>query len=81
MRNQKNMNRRQFVEKAVGVAGASLAFPYIVPSAALGVNGAVAPSDRVTMGFIGVGLMGQNHFERWRNPARTYAATPSPCRS
>jgi predicted dehydrogenase len=55
------MNRRQFVEKALGVAGASLAFPYIVPATALGREGAVAPSDRVTMGFIGVGNMGQNH--------------------
>ena len=61
MRNEKGMNRRQFVEKAVGVAGASLAFPYIVPSSALGANGAVAPSNRVTMGFIGVGGMGQAH--------------------
>jgi len=61
MRKELNMNRRQFVEKAAGVAGASLAFPYIVPSSALGRGGAVAPSERVTLGFIGVGLMGQNH--------------------
>ncbi|HZP00964.1 MAG TPA: Gfo/Idh/MocA family oxidoreductase [Terriglobia bacterium] len=53
--------RRQFLKRAAGVAGASAAFPYIVPSSALGLNGAVAPSDRVTMGFIGVGLMGQAH--------------------
>jgi predicted dehydrogenase len=59
MRNEKGMNRRQFVEKAVGVAGASLVFPSIVPSSALGANGAVAPGNRVTVGFIGVGLMGQ----------------------
>jgi predicted dehydrogenase len=67
MRNQNNMNRRQFVEKAAGVAGASLAFPSIVPSAVLGGNGATAASDRVTLGFIGVGLMGQNHLHPFMN--------------
>jgi hypothetical protein len=59
------MNRRHFVGKAVGVAGASLAFPYIAPSSALGLDGAVAPSDRVTMGFIGVGLMGQEYLKEF----------------
>jgi len=52
--------RRQFLKRAAGVAGASVAFPYIAPSSALGLNGTVAPSDRVTVGFIGVGNMGQN---------------------
>jgi predicted dehydrogenase len=54
-------NRRQFLKRAAGVAGASVAFPYIVPSSALGLNGAVAPSDRVTLGFIGVGNRGQSY--------------------
>ena len=54
-------NRRQFLKRAAGVASASLAFPHIVPSSALGRDGAVAPSDRVTMGFIGVGGMGQEY--------------------
>jgi predicted dehydrogenase len=61
MSNKSQTNRRQFLTRAAGVAGASLAFPYIVPSSALGLDGAVAPSDRVTLGFIGVGNMGQNH--------------------
>ena len=54
-------NRRNFLKKTTGVTGASLAFPHIISSSVLGLDGAVAPSDRVTMGFIGVGLMGQNH--------------------
>ena len=61
MSNKSQTSRRQFLRRAAGVAGASLAFPYIVPSSALGLDGAVAPSDRVTLGFIGVGNMGQDH--------------------
>ena len=36
-------------------------FPYIIPSKALGANGAVPPSERIAMGFIGVGSMGGGH--------------------
>src|SRR5271157_2117560 len=61
MSNKSQTNRRQFLRRAAGVAGASLAFPCIVPSSALGLDGAVAPSDRITLGFIGVGTMGQAH--------------------
>jgi len=61
MSDRSKTGRRQFLKRAVGVAGASVAFPHIVPSSALGLNGAVAPSNRVTVGFIGVGNMGQNH--------------------
>jgi predicted dehydrogenase len=60
MSDESKTGRRQFLKRTAGVAGASMAFPYIVPGSALGFDGALAPSDRVTMGFIGVGLMGQN---------------------
>ena len=54
-------NRRQFLKimggAALGVAG----FPYVVPSSVLGANGAVPPSERIAMGFIGVGSMGGGH--------------------
>jgi predicted dehydrogenase len=62
MSNALKADRRQFLSRAAGFAGASLAFPHIVPSTALGRGGAVAPSERVTLAFIGVGNMGQNHF-------------------
>lgn len=39
----------------VGLAG----FPYFVPSSALGKGNATAPSNRVVIGSIGVGLMGR----------------------
>jgi predicted dehydrogenase len=60
MSDKSKTGRRQFLKRAAGVVGVSVAFPYIVPSSALGLDGAVAPSNRVTLGFIGVGNMGQN---------------------
>lgn len=58
---QRSMNRRNFLKGlcsgTLGVAG----FPYIVPSLALVASGAVPPSEKVVMGFIGVGSMGGGH--------------------
>ncbi len=48
------MKRRTFLKTAV----AALSFPSIVPASALGKNGAVAPSDRIVMGCIGLGGQG-----------------------
>ncbi len=54
------LSRRSFLKKgAVATAAASL-FPTVVPASVLGRNGAVAPSDRIVMGLIGAGGMG-NH--------------------
>ena len=44
--------------RAPPLAGAALAFPTIVPSTVLGRN---APSNRITMGLIGMGLMMGSH--------------------
>lgn len=42
-------------------AGASAAaFPYIIPSSALGADGNVAPSNRIALGFIGLGKQGRD---------------------
>jgi len=53
--------RRDFI-KAIGAgaagAGIVLGFPTIVPAAALGKDGKVAPGNRIVMGSIGVGGMG-----------------------
>lgn len=48
------VSRRDFL-KASTVVGASLALPYIVPAS---VFGDAAPSERITVGCIGVGRMG-----------------------
>src|ERR1035437_7942769 len=67
MSDKPKTGRCQFLKSAAAVAGASVAFPSIVPSSALGLNGAVPPSDRVTMGFIGVGNMGQEYLRAFIN--------------
>jgi len=51
------MTRRAFLR---GTASA-VAVPYLVGSSALGGNGRSAPSERVNMGFIGLGGQGSGH--------------------
>jgi hypothetical protein len=54
-------SRRRFLRDALAGAGAAIALPTIVPAAALGRNGATPPSERIGMGFIGVGGQGAGH--------------------
>ena len=54
MGKSEKINRRKFVGSA---AAASLAFT-VVPSNVLGGNGHVAPSDKLTIGYIGCGTQG-----------------------
>jgi len=49
-----SMNRRHFLRGATAAA----VFPYIIPASARGAGGAVAPSNRITLGCIGMGRMG-----------------------
>ena len=51
------ISRRGFLATAL----AASAGPIIIPSRALGRDGAVAPSERITMGFIGLGGQGSGH--------------------
>ena len=51
------LGRREFLQ-ATAMAGAALAAPSIVPASALGKNGAVAPSERIILGGIGIGGRG-----------------------
>lgn len=46
--------RRSFIQKSIAL-GAAASTPVVVPSSALGRNGQVAPSERITMGIIGIG--------------------------
>ena len=57
MSNQKRLSRRSFV-KAAAIGAAA---PLVVPASVLGRDGKDAPSNRVTLGCIGVGGRG------WRN--------------
>jgi predicted dehydrogenase len=49
---------RRTVLRGLGAGAAALALPAVVPSSALGVGGATAPSARITMGLIGAGGRG-----------------------
>lgn len=53
-RSDSSLSRRSFLKGAAAVA----AFPAIIPSTALGRDGAVAPSERIVMASIGVGGQG-----------------------
>ena len=49
--------RRRFLKGAAAAAGLG-AFPWIIPSSALGNSGTVAPSERTVMASIGLGIQG-----------------------
>ncbi len=55
------LSRRGFLRGTIVAAVGAGSFPYVVPSSALGKAGAVAPSERIVMGSIGVGGMGTNN--------------------
>ena len=52
------VSRRHFMKASLAVAGAASVAPMIIPSSALGLDGAVAPSERVVVGGIGIGNRG-----------------------
>jgi hypothetical protein len=54
------ISRRTFIGRAAAVAGAFSA-PAIIPASALGADGHTAPSNRITVGQIGLGRMGVGH--------------------
>ncbi len=54
----KKLNRRQSL-KTVAAAGAACFMPTIIPASALGRGGAVAPSERIVLGGIGLGARGE----------------------
>ena len=48
-------SRRGFIRRAASTACLAAVAPQIVPSSVLGADGQVAPSNRITVGFIGTG--------------------------
>ena len=50
--------RRRFLKAAISAASAAVMAPTIIPSSALGLDGAVAPSERIIVGGIGIGNRG-----------------------
>jgi predicted dehydrogenase len=54
------LSRRCFLRKAVPTMAGCMALPVFIPDSAWGGNGHVAPSNRITVGCIGVGGHGTN---------------------
>ena len=51
-----SLTRRRFLGSAARGAAAAVAMPYFIPAAALGRDGATAPSNRINIGCIGMGI-------------------------
>ena len=68
------LDRRQFLSHAGKAAAASMFFPYIIPSAVLGRSGAVAPSNRIAIGCIGLGIRGTRNMREFLQQADVHIA-------
>jgi len=68
MTNVNRISRRQFFRRAAGTALGTISFPYIVSSS---VFGASAPSERITLGFIGTGKQSQHLMRSFLNSPGT----------
>jgi predicted dehydrogenase len=51
--------RRRFLKTALSASAAVIGAPHIIPSSAIGRDGAVPPSERVIVGGIGIGRRGE----------------------
>ncbi len=69
------IKRRDFLKRSIKAGAGAFAAPLILPSSVLGRNGTVSPSNRITMGFIGVGTQGGGHLlgGAWTYVAGGYA--------
>ena len=63
-----SFSRRQFLQRAV-LAGGAVVAPCLIPASALGLNGAVPPSERIVLGGMGVGSRGSSDLN-WMLPER-----------
>src|SRR5258708_38440409 len=63
------LSRRRFLNQTATAVGGALAIPNLIPASALGRNGLLPPSQRITMGFIGGSTQGGRQL---RGAASTY---------
>ena len=59
--NLPRINRRHFLHRSALALGGALAAPSLLPASALGRGGLRVPSERINMGFIGLGGQGTGH--------------------
>lgn len=58
MKNKHSVHRRQFLKTSVATGAAAAIAPTIIPSSAIGRDGATPPSERIVVGGIGIGNRG-----------------------
>lgn len=61
--------RREFLGRTTAAFATAVIFPTIIPSSALGRDGAVAPSNRITVGVIGCGPQGRGDMRNFLKQA------------
>lgn len=70
-----SLNRRSFVGRLGTLAAGAVALPTYIPARALGRDGAVAPSERIILGAIGIGGRGSHVLEAFiHEPGVQFAA-------
>ncbi len=55
MSQSNHTNRRNFIAKSVTMGASAIAVPYFVSAKAIGADGGVTPSEKITLGVIGIG--------------------------
>ncbi|RPI41716.1 MAG: gfo/Idh/MocA family oxidoreductase, partial [Bacteroidetes bacterium] len=61
MNNKNGQNRRTFLRNTVSATAGMLAAPTVLSAGVIPGKGRILPSDKINMGFIGVGGMGTGH--------------------
>jgi predicted dehydrogenase len=71
MTGKNSLCRRQFLRRAAGAAAGAVALPYFVPASVLAGAGN-APSERITLGFIGAGKQSKHLMRSFLNSPGTH---------
>jgi len=61
----KTFTRRALLKSTTGLIASTISFPYVIPSSALGKDSVIAPSERLTMGAIGLGGQGMHNLRNF----------------
>lgn len=75
---QGSLARRAFLRRATLAVGGAWAVPHLMPASAAGRSGVLPPSERIQMGFIGLGGQGTGHLlgGAWTYVPGGYVARP-----
>jgi len=78
MKDQAEFSRRSFIT-AAGSTALTLGMPAIVPARALGREGKAPASERLTLGFIGMGIQNSGHLDAFLGKAETQVLAVCDC--